>query len=144
MQRSRVGNDGAERLAKIGALSELSIGQRRQLARLVDQVTAAAGETLVAQGEPGYEFLMLEDGTADVIQDGQVINTVGPGDFFGELAVLDSGVPRSASVVATSELRAIVLTAHFMREMRERIPSVGANIDRVAVERRERDANNGR
>lgn len=144
MQRSRVGDDGAERLAKIDALSELSIGQRRQLARLVDQVTAAAGETLVAQGEPGYEFLMLEDGTADVIQDGQVINTVGPGDFFGELAVLDSGVPRSASVVATSELRAIVLTAHFMREMRERIPSVGANIDRVAVERRERDANNGR
>ncbi len=144
MQRSRVGDDGAERLAKIDALSELAIGQRRQLARLVDQVSAAAGETLVAQGEPGYEFLMLEEGTADVIQDGQVINTVGPGDFFGELAVLDSGVPRSASVVATSDLRVIVLTAHFMREMRERMPSVGANIDRVAVERRERDANDRR
>jgi len=139
VQRRRIGRDGAERLAKIGALSDLSTGQRRELARLVDEVTAEAGELLMRQGDPGYDFLMLEEGSAEVIKDGKRINVMGPGDFFGELAVLADGVPRTASVVATSDLRAIILTAHFMREMRARMPSVGEHIDRVAAERIERD-----
>jgi CRP/FNR family transcriptional regulator, cyclic AMP receptor protein len=86
------------------------------------------------------EFMMLEQGHADVTRAGVQINTLGPGDCFGELAVLADGRPRSASVVATSDLRGIVLTAHFMRELRQRIPSVGERIDRVAAERIANDA----
>jgi CRP-like cAMP-binding protein len=139
MHRRRIGSDGAERLAHIDGLSGLSLGQRRELARLADEVTAESGEMLMAQGEQGLEFLMLEEGSADVIKDGQRINVMGPGDFFGELAVLNDGVPRTASVVATSKLRAISLTAHFMRELRARMPAVGERIDRVAAQRIERD-----
>lgn len=140
MQRRRIGSDGAERMAAIPALAGLSTGQRLQLARLVDELTAEAGEVLMAQGEAGFEFVMLEQGTADVIQDGERINVVGPGDFFGELAILGGGEPRTASVVARTQIRAIILTAHFMRETRARMPSVGEQIDRVAGERIERDA----
>jgi CRP-like cAMP-binding protein len=107
----------------------------------VDEISAEAGETIMRQGDPGYEFVMIEEGTADVFRNGERVNTVGPGDFCGELAILGDGVSRTASVVATSDLRGLVLTAHFMREMRERLPSVGARIDQVAAEHRERDMN---
>ncbi len=139
MQRRTIGSDGAQRLERIPLFAELSNGQRRMLARVIDELTAAAGETLMQQGEPGYEVLILEEGSADVLKDGACINEMGPGDFFGELAVLELGGPRSASVVASSPVRAIVLTAHFMREVRERMPDVGAHIDRQAAARRDRD-----
>ena len=139
MQRKRIGRDGAERLASIDGFGDLSLAARRELARLADEVTAGAGETLMTQGERGFEFLMLEQGTAEVIMDGERINVLGPGDFFGELALLHDGIPRTASVVASTDIRAIGLSAHFLREARQRMPSVGAEIDRVAAERIERD-----
>jgi CRP-like cAMP-binding protein len=140
MQRKRLGRDGAERLGRIGVLSDLSLGRRRELARAADEVTAEAGEIIMLEGDPGYEFMMLEEGHADVIQDGERINVMGPGDCFGELAVLSDGDRRTASVIATSDLRAIVLTAHFMREMHDRLPSAGEHVERVAAARRGRDA----
>jgi len=139
VKRKRLGRGGAERLGAIEPFRELSIGQRRMLAALVDEATAAAGETLMLEGEPGYEVLILEHGSADVLQGGECINVMGPGDLFGELAVLEDGEPRTASVIATSDVRAFVLTAHFTREVRDRIPAVGETIERMAAERRSRD-----
>jgi CRP-like cAMP-binding protein len=139
MVRRSLAGDGAQELERIPLFAELSTGERRMLGRLVDELMAEQGETLMQQGEPGYEVLVIEQGTAEVIQDGERINTMGPGDFFGELAVLDAG-PRTASVIATSSLRAIVFTAHFLHELRERMPSIGARIDSVASERIEHDA----
>ena len=115
-------------------------GQRRMLARIMDEVTADAGEVIMSEGDPGYEALVIEEGTADVLRGDTLINTMGPGDMFGELAVLGDGAPRTASVVASSSLRAVVLTAHFMREVHDRVPAVGERSERIAAERRERDA----
>jgi cAMP-dependent protein kinase regulator len=140
MHRKRLGRDGAERLGQIDILRDLQIGSRRQLADLADELTAEAGEVVMREGDPGYEFMMLEQGNADVIRAGVRVNVLGPGDCFGELAVLSDGDPRSASVVATSDIRGIVLTAHFMRELRQRLPEVGERIDRVAAERIANDA----
>jgi CRP/FNR family transcriptional regulator, cyclic AMP receptor protein len=140
VQRRTIGSDGASRLEKVGLFEGLSTGQLRMLARMVDEVTASAGETIMRQGEMGYEVLILEEGTAEVFKDGSRINEMGPGDLFGELAVLEVGGERTATVVASSPLRAIELTAHFMREVRERMPAVGGQIDRAAAARRERDA----
>jgi CRP-like cAMP-binding protein len=140
MERRQLGGDGAERLAAIAVLGEVATGRRRELARLADELTASAGETLMAEGEPGYEFMMLEQGSADVVQGGRKINVMGPGDCFGELAVLSDGIPRSASVIATTDVRAIVLTARFMRQFHDMVPAAGERIDEVAGERRQRDA----
>lgn len=143
MKRKTIGSDGASRLGEIGLFANLSIGQRRMLARVVEELEAAEGETIMREGDLGYEVLILEQGTAEVCQGGSRINVVGPGDVLGELAVLAVGGPRSATVVATSPLRAIVLTAHFMREVHERMPAVGAEIDRAAAEHRGRDQQRG-
>ncbi len=139
MRRKRLGSDGAERLGRIDVLSQLSIGQRRMLAGMADETTALPGEALVQEGEPGYEVLMIEEGRADVLQGGTPIATMGPGDLIGELAVLQDGGLRTASVVAATEVRAFVFTAHFMRELHDRMPAVGEQIDREAATRRERD-----
>jgi CRP-like cAMP-binding protein len=139
MRRKTIGSDGAERLQAIHLFSDLSLGQRRMVARLVDELVAEPGEELMREGDLGHEVVFIEDGTADVRQDGALINTVGPGDMIGELAVLRDGAPRKATVVAVSPLRAMVLTSHFMRDLHTQMPDVAQAIDRAAAEHRERD-----
>jgi CRP-like cAMP-binding protein len=140
VRRSGIGADGAERLRRIPLFEDLSPGQRRMLARLVDQVSVAAGEEIFEQGAPGHEFIVLEQGSAEVFQDGVRINVLGPGDFFGELAVLRDGSARTAKVVTSSDVCALVFTAHFFHEARERLPQLAQPIDRAAKERLELDA----
>jgi CRP-like cAMP-binding protein len=139
MQRKAIGSDGASRLAKLKLFAGLSAGRREMLARLLDEVIAEPGETVMREDEPGYEVLILEEGTADVLQRGSRVNVLGSGDILGELAVLATGAARTATVVATSPLRAIVLTSHSVRAVRERMPSVAEQIDRAAAEHLARD-----
>jgi len=139
MQRKTLGSDGPERLEKIEFFSELSLAQRKMLARMVDELVADPGEELMREGDYGYETVFVEEGSAEVRQGGAVINNVGAGELLGELAVLDAGGRRSASVLAATPLRALVLTSHSMHEVRERMPDVGEAIDRAAAAHRERD-----
>jgi CRP/FNR family transcriptional regulator, cyclic AMP receptor protein len=139
MQRKSIGSDGAERLRAISLLSGLSEAERRMLARMVDEVVMEPGEELMHEGDFGYEAVFVEEGSANVMQGGAIINTVGPGDAVGELAVLDAGGTRTATVVATTPLRGLVLTSHFMHHVRQRMPALAAVIDREAAEHRERD-----
>jgi CRP-like cAMP-binding protein len=59
----------------------------------------------------------------------------GPGDFFGELTILTVGGQRNATIIATSPVRILTLTAHYMREVRERMPSVGEKIEGMIAAR---------
>lgn len=139
MQRQSIGSDGADRLLVIDVLAGLSPGERRMLSRLVDEVVAEPGEELMREGEFGYEVVFVEDGAGEVFQGGEKINTVGPGDAIGELAVLEAGGTRTATVVATAPLRGLVLTSHFMHHVRRQLPAVAEAIDRTAQEHHERD-----
>jgi CRP/FNR family transcriptional regulator, cyclic AMP receptor protein len=139
MRRKTIGSDGGERLQAIHLFSQLSLGQRRMVARLIDELLADPGEELMREGELGYEVVFVEEGSADVLQDGVLINTVGAGDMIGELAVLETGAPRTATVVVASPLRGMVLTSHFMRDLRQHMPDVAQAIDRAAAEHREHD-----
>jgi CRP-like cAMP-binding protein len=67
-----------------------------------------AGQVLCRQGESGEEFFVIVSGTAEVKRDGRSLRQLGPGDFFGEIALIDHG-PRTATVVATSAMRCLVL-----------------------------------
>ena len=106
------------------------------LARVVDELSVPAGATLVREGDYGYEFMVIEEGTVDVFRDGARIDSMGPGDFFGELAVLDDGGLRNATIVASSPARLITLTAHYLREVRETMPQLAEQIEAVIGERR--------
>ena len=119
------------RLQQIGLFSALAADDLKALSRVVEEYSEPEGTTLVGQGDFGYEFIVLEEGTADVIRNGVKIDTLGPGDFFGEMAVLKPGELRNASVVATSPVRIIAITARNMRVFCERTPELAAQIASV-------------
>jgi len=125
----------AERLGKIRVFESLTIAERNMLARILDEFSVPQGATIVEQGDFGYEFMVIEDGTVEVFVDGTPTDEMGPGDFFGELAVLADGAQRNATIVATSPLRGFKLTARDMRTVRERMPKIGEQIDRVIAAR---------
>lgn len=123
------------RLRQIEPFAGLSAAERKMLARVVDEFSAPTGAILVRQGDYGYELMVIEEGTVEVLRNGERIDAMGPGDLFGELAVLDDGGQRNASIVATSPVRIVTLTAHYMRVVRERMPEIGEQIDRMIADR---------
>ena len=92
-----------EKLARVSLFSRLSKGQLSRLASLVTTIDVPAGRVLAQEGSVGYEFIVIIDGEADVVRDGKVITPRGPGDFFGEIALLLDR-PRTASVVAKTAM----------------------------------------
>ena len=139
MHRTSVGSDGPERLGRIEFFGGLTEAQRRMLARHVDELDADPGDPLMGEGEYGYEAIFIEDGTAEVRRDGELINTVGPGEIVGELALVDPSGKRTASVTVATPLRALSLSSHSFHEIRRGMPDLAAAIDRAAREHRERD-----
>jgi cAMP-dependent protein kinase regulator len=119
------------RLQRIGPFAGLSTAERKMLARVVDEPTVSAGTTLVRQGDYGYEFMVIEEGDVDVFRDGERIDTMGPGDFFAEHGELADGGLRNATIVTTSPVRVLTLTAHYLRLMREQMPQLAEQIEQV-------------
>ncbi len=111
-----------------------SLGARdlERVARMAREVRIPAGAAIVEQWDVGREFYVMVDGTARVFKDGKPIDDMGPGDFFGELAALEWGAsfsyPRLATVLATADVRVLVLPGPFFNELVRDAPSVGATI----------------
>jgi CRP/FNR family transcriptional regulator, cyclic AMP receptor protein len=96
------------RIAAIPLLSDLSDSDLARLAEVASEHAVDEGATLTTEGEFGHCLFAVEQGTADVLTDGQVVGSVGPGDVIGEIAVVASG-RRTATIVATSPMRLITL-----------------------------------
>ena len=124
----------AERLASIPLFSALSDRERRQIAQWADEVEVEEGRELAKQGQFGYEFFVIEEGRASVLRDGEMIRELGPGDFFGEIALLESD-RRTASVVATSRMRLIVMHRRDFRHVEHEMPRVAAQVRNAIRER---------
>src|SRR4051812_27430889 len=92
-----------DHLAQVPMFSACSKRDLQLIGRASDEVSVAAGKTLVEEGSPGHEFFLILDGSASVYRDGRKLATLGPGQYFGELALLDRG-PRSATVKADTDL----------------------------------------
>jgi len=113
----------ADRLRVIPLFSTLSDDDLEATARLFEERNVAPGKCLTVEGASGYCFFVIEDGTAEVEQDGRLVNTLGAGDFFGEMAIL-SGERRSATVRAASALHLLVLFGTEFRVLERDLPSV--------------------
>lgn len=101
-----------EELRSIEAFAECTIEELARIDSLLTEATFPAGSVLIEEGTPGFEFLVLVEGTARVTRGGKPVATVGPGSFVGEMALLAKDEPtRSASVTAETKLRAFVLNA---------------------------------
>ena len=105
-----------------------------QIAAIADEVDLPAGKTLIKEGDSGREFFVLIDGTADVTQDGRHIRKLGPGDFFGEIALI-SKAPRSATIVTTSPVRALVITDRAFRQLLDNSPDIQIGVLLALAER---------
>lgn len=108
------------------------------VARHATVVEVAAGTALVEEGGPGDAFFFILDGKADVIRQGRQVASLGPGGWFGELALLDPA-PRDASVVAETPMTLGVLPARVFRAMVRDVPALTEKLLR-ALARRLREA----
>lgn len=108
--------------------------------RALDEVTAPAGTVLCQEGAVGREFFFIVDGQASVRRGGRKIATLGPGDYFGELALLDRK-PRSATVTADSDMVLLTMSQREFTGLLEEVPPLGRKLLAAMSERlREADS----
>jgi CRP/FNR family transcriptional regulator, cyclic AMP receptor protein len=105
-----------------------------QVAHLADEIDLREGKDLTVEGEPGREFFVLIEGTADVRRKGRKVNEMKDGDFFGEIALI-SGAPRTATVTATSPVRALVITDRDFRMLLKKSPAMQLRVLEALAER---------
>ena len=122
------------RLESVPLFSGLSQRELRRLSTVTDEIVLAAGTHLIDEGTFSHEFLLIASGHAEVRREGRPLAQLGPGDFAGEVGVM-SDARRNASVIATTELRAIVMTDRDLRRITQEMPSVEAQIA-AAIEAR--------
>ena len=104
------------RLKAIPLFSHLSDEEARRLSAFATETSAAEGQILMKQGDYAVELIAIEEGTADIIQDGKKIASLGPGDLIGEMALFNHE-PRNADAIATSPMRLLKLTHWEIRRM---------------------------
>jgi CRP-like cAMP-binding protein len=122
------------RLKDVPFFSSMGKKELALLGRQTDEMDVAAGKVLARQGEFGQEFFVIESGTADVSRDGEVIAHLGPGDFFGEMALLRED-RRTATVTATSPMELVVMTRASFRALDSSSPKVHATVAQAIEER---------
>jgi CRP-like cAMP-binding protein len=109
----------------------------RELAAVASRTTtihARQGDVLMREGAAGHEMLVIVEGTASVFRDDVLLATLGPGDVCGELALIDNG-PRSATVIATSELTGEVSSRREFAELLAVVPSLSRPLLRQLASR---------
>jgi CRP/FNR family transcriptional regulator, cyclic AMP receptor protein len=131
----RQGRDAKIRLLSGVALFSLCAKHElRRIAALVDEIDAPKGKTLTREGDTGVEFFVVVEGVATATRRGRKVATIGPGSFFGELALLDQG-PRAATVTADTDMQLLVLTSRAFSTLLDDTPSVSRRILRGMGER---------
>jgi CRP-like cAMP-binding protein len=106
----------------------------QQVAHLADEIDLREGKELTVEGQRGREFFVLIEGTADVRRKGRRVNQLADGDFFGEIALI-SGAPRTATVTATSPIRALVITDRDFRTLLKKSPAMQMKVLEALAER---------
>ena len=115
--------DAVDALKRVPLLAGLERKHLERLARSVRERTFAEGDAITREGEEGVGFFVIVEGSASVNVHGELKAALGPGDAFGEMALLDQG-PRSATVVAATDVRCLALSAWEFRPFLEEHPSV--------------------
>jgi CRP/FNR family transcriptional regulator, cyclic AMP receptor protein len=113
----------AKQLNQVPLFAGLSKKERERVARWADEIDVAPGHHLVDQGRFPHEFFVLLEGSVEVTRDGEHLADLGPGDFFGEIALVEQE-RRTASVIATTPVHAIVMHQRDFDEMQQELPSV--------------------
>jgi CRP/FNR family transcriptional regulator, cyclic AMP receptor protein len=124
----------AKKLNQVPLFAGLSKKQRERVASWADEISEPAGYHLIDQGRFAYEFFVLLEGNVEIRREDEHVGDLGPGDFFGEIALVAHD-KRTATVVATTPVRAIVMFSQAFHEMRAEMPAVAKKIEDAVRER---------
>ena len=131
-----------DHLAEVPLFSACSRKDLQKIARASDEVLVKVGRVLVDQGRPGHEFFLILSGTASVRRNNRKVAELVPGQYFGELSLLDRG-PRTATVVADTEMKVLVLGQREFLGVLDDVPGLAYKILRIMAHRlREADLKN--
>jgi CRP/FNR family transcriptional regulator, cyclic AMP receptor protein len=115
--------DVEETLAQVPLFTGVKPKDLKRLEKRMTERSFNEGDEITTEGESGIGFFVIEHGNATVSVGGKIVRTLGPGEYFGEVALIDSG-PRSATVVATTDLRCRGMSAWEFKPFVEEHPDV--------------------
>ena len=124
------------RLKSLPLFEGVSDEELSHIAPFVDETSVSEGTHLVDEGDYSYQFMAIEDGTAEVVRGGEKLAELGPGDFFGEMGLMEKD-RRNASVIATSDLRVITMSGWDLKRLEKAAPEVAQRIRSTLDARRE-------
>ena len=129
----------ASRLKSLPLFQDVPDDELAQIATFAQEVLVDEGRELVREGDFSYEFMAIEEGEAEVTRHGEHLADLGPGDFFGEIGLLEKTL-RTATVKAKTPMRLMTLTGWDLKRMERHIPDAIERVRAALEERRSRDA----
>ena len=126
--------DVVGQLSQVPLFSGCSRKDLQTIARVVKDIDHSQDTVIAREGEPGVGLFVIVDGTAEVTIGGKKKASLGPGDFFGEIALI-SKAPRSATIVTTSPVRALVITDRAFRQLLDNSPDIQIGVLLALAER---------
>jgi CRP/FNR family cyclic AMP-dependent transcriptional regulator len=126
----------ASRLKSLPLFENVPDEELGQLATFAQEVTVDQGRELVREGDFSYEFMAIEEGEAEVSRDGRHVADLGPGDFFGEMGLLEKTL-RNATVTAKTPMKLVTLTGWDLKRMEKHIPEAIERVRTTLEERRQ-------
>ncbi|MBA3842832.1 MAG: cyclic nucleotide-binding domain-containing protein [Actinobacteria bacterium] len=130
------------RLSGFSVFAGLDPSELEAIAAVASEAEAEPGHVLATEGDFAHAMYAIEEGTADVALAGAVVRTLGPGEVFGEIAILSSG-RRTATVTATTSMRLITLFKRDVWTLEQRSPAVADRLRALIAERRDPAATRG-
>ena len=127
----------ASQLKSLPLFADVPDEELAQIAGFAQEVNVDQGRELVREGDFSYEFMAIEEGEAEVTRSGEHVADLGPGDFFGEMGLLEKTL-RNATVTAKSPMKLVTLTGWDMKRMERHIPEATERV-RAALEERRPD-----
>ncbi|MCP9486495.1 MAG: cyclic nucleotide-binding domain-containing protein [Gaiellaceae bacterium MAG52_C11] len=127
-------NAKVDLIRKVPLFAHCSRGEIAEVASIADEIDVSAGKELTQEGDRGREFFVLLEGAADVRRNGRKLNALGPGDFFGEIALV-SRSPRTATVTTTEDSRLLVVTATSFRALLDHSPRIQIRVLEALADR---------
>jgi CRP-like cAMP-binding protein len=124
--------EAVELLKRVPLFSDLDGAELQQIANSMKQRTFSAGQEIAVEGQSGVGFFVIEDGQAKVTVHGDEVRRLGPGDYFGEVALITQGA-RTATVTADTDLKTYGMTFWDFRPLVEDTPSIAWKLLQSAV-----------
>ena len=130
----RRGNSKIDLIKRVPLFSKLSKAKLGEVASIADEIDLPQGKALTREGERGREFFVLIEGEAEVRKGGRRVNTLGPGDFLGEISLITK-VPRTATVTTNGPTRALVITDRAFAQLLRDSPEISQRVLEAVGER---------